>query len=567
MNKWALGGSIFVFLGMASMGVLLVNQQRTMNQVQAALYDLKQPNTDKAIAQSLATNIDAVDAPVAKNEEWRSIQERVKDTVVQVFAHIAEVDFLQPYKTPAQYTATGSAFFINEKGDLITNAHVVNQAKAVWIQVPSLGKRIIDVAVVGISPERDIALLHVKPESMAIIEKELGKVPHLSLGDSDSVHRADEVLALGYPLGQQSLKSTNGVISGREHHYIQMSAAINPGSSGGPLLNQHGQVIGINSANIPDAQNVGYIIPINDLKIVLPDLYKEPLLRKPYLGVLFNNATESLTEFLGNPKPGGCYVVEVVKDSPLYKAGLKRGDMIYEINGYHVDMYGDMNVPWSEDKISLVDYVGRLATNQKVDLVVYRKGARKLVPATFSKSELPAIRKIYPGFEKLDYEIVAGMVVMPLTLNHIYLLGNSAPGLASYADINRQAEPALVVTHIFPNSQLYRSRVLAPGSTIKEINGKEATTLEQLRAIIGESVGKQYLTLKAIDNVARVSDNIFIVLPWQKVLEEEIMLAHDYCYEPTKMVKELLTKTFKDTNAAPAPQLAAHQVGGVAVTA
>ena len=81
------------------------------------------------------------------------------------------------------------------------------------------------------------------------------------------------------------------------------------------------------------------------------------LLRKPFLGVLFNNATDSLTEYLGNPQPGGCYVVEVVPGSTLDKAGIKRGDMIYEINGNRLDIFGEMNVPWAEDKVSLVDYV------------------------------------------------------------------------------------------------------------------------------------------------------------------------------------------------------------------
>ena len=125
-----------------------------------------------------------------------------------------------------------------------------------------------------------------------MIKRVLGSIPFLPLGDSDLIHRSDEVLALGYPLGQQSLKSTTGVISGREQHLIQMSAAINPGNSGGPSLNTKGEVIGINSAGIPAAQNVGYMIPINDLKIVLADLYKVKLLRKPFLGVLFNNATD-----------------------------------------------------------------------------------------------------------------------------------------------------------------------------------------------------------------------------------------------------------------------------------
>src|SRR5262249_26829670 len=157
----------------------------------------------------------------------------------------------------------------------------------------------------------DIALLRVKPAGLELIRSVLGGVPYMTFGDSDSIRRSDEVLALGYPLGQQSLKSTTGVISGHEQHMIQISAAINPGSSGGPLLNEAGEVIGINAAGITEAQNVGYAIPVNDLKIVLPDLYKTKLLRKPFLGILYNNASEALTEYLGNPQPGGCYIVEV----------------------------------------------------------------------------------------------------------------------------------------------------------------------------------------------------------------------------------------------------------------
>jgi serine protease Do len=333
---------------------------------------------------------------VTKTEMWRPIQEKVRDTVVQVFSQIVRFDLLQPYKTPAQSSACGSAFFINADGDLITNAHVINQAQAVWIQIPSLGKRIVDVNVVGLSVERDIALLRLSPQDREYLKTKLGgAIPFLSFGDSDKVRRADEVMALGYPLGQQSLKSTTGVISGREHTYFQFSAAINPGNSGGPLLNTHGDVIGINSAGILEAQNVAYMIPINDVNIILPDLYTTKLVRKPFLGILFNNATETLTEFLGNPHPGGCYIVEIVKNSTLWKAGVKTGDMLYEINGHKVDEFGEMSVPWGEDKISIMDYVGRLSVGDDVHLVIYRKGKRMRISVKFDQTQLPGIHRIY----------------------------------------------------------------------------------------------------------------------------------------------------------------------------
>jgi serine protease Do len=477
---------------------------------------------------------------VAKSEVWRPIQQQVKDTVVQVFAQVSEIDLLQPYKTPAQFSSTGSAFFINEQGDLLTNAHVVDQAKALWIQIPSLGKRIIQVEVVGVSPERDIALIRVIPEDLKMIRKELGRVPYLSLGDSDLVYRSDEVLALGYPLGQQSLKSTTGVISGREQQFIQMSAPINPGNSGGPLLNINGEVVGINSAGVTEAQNVGYIIPINDAKIILPDLYKIKLLRKPFLGVLFNNGSEFLTEYLGNPQPGGCYVVEVVKDSTLYNAGVQRGDMIYEINGHRLDVYGEMNVPWSEDKISIIDYVCRLAIGEDVRLVVYRNGQRKDLAVKFSQAELPPIKKIYPGYETIDYEVFAGMVVMPLTINHIQGMRKSIQGLGRYAEVKNQKHPVLLITHVFPTSELYKTRSVTVGSTLNEINGMPVHTLQDLRKAFKDHIHSKFLTLLISDNLAMTTDNVLVVLPTEAVVAQEMQLSQDYRYPITENTKEIL---------------------------
>jgi len=507
----------------------------------------------------LLTNIampTVIEKTVTKSELWRPIQDQVKDTVVQVFSQIAEVNIMEPFKSPQIFSASGSGFFINDTGELITNAHVVSQAASVWIQIPSLGKRIIDVEVVGVS-DRDIALLRINPQDLESIKAALGgHIPSLKLGNSDEVRRSDDVLALGYPLGQQSLKSTTGVISGREQHMIQMSAAINPGSSGGPLLNSLGQVIGINTAGITEAQNIGYIIPVNDLKIVLGDLRENKILRKPFLGVLYNNGTETLTEYLGNPQPGGCYVVEVVKDSTLYKAGVQRGDMIYELNSHRLDVYGDMTVPWSEDKISIIDYVSRLKLGDQIKMVLYRKGQRKEVTVAFSQIELPAIRKVYPGYEELDYEIIAGMVVMPLTLNHIHLLAQAAPGLTRYAEMKNQSEPALLITHVFPTSQLYRSRTLTVGATINEVNGMPVKTLDDLRNAVKSAIGGKFLTFKAADNVSRTSENVFVALPFEKVVDEETRLSREYRYALSKTVKEILqvAQAKKEVTAAPNKQ-------------
>jgi len=528
-----------LIIGISCIGVIwILNRQRLLHN-RLECIELSSPHrSDCADTAHMQNSV--VERVVSTAQLWRPIQEQVCDTVVQIFAHVSALDMLHPYAPPSQGQSAGSGFFISEHGDLITNAHVVNQAESMWIQIPSLGKHIIDVELVGINPERDLALLRVTPKSLETIRKELGAIPFLSLGDSDLVRRSDEVLALGYPLAQQSLKSTTGVVSGREHEYIQTSAPINPGSSGGPLLNARGEVIGINAAGVTQAQNVGYAIPVNTLKSILPDLYKVKLLHKPFLGAVFSSATAALVEFLGNPQPGGSYLVEVIPDSTLDKAGFERGDMIYEANGYKIDRFGEMSVPWSEDKISFSDYISRLSIGDKINIVFYRKGKRMERSVDLNFTTLPSVRTVYPGYEPIDYEIFAGMVVMELTKNHIALFGERAQGLAKFLELRNQREPALVITHIFSNSQLYRSRTLFIGSTINEINGIKVTTLEEYRRAIKHGATSKYLTILASDNVRRASDHVFVVLGMEYLLEEEPQLSKSFKYPLTQMSQDLL---------------------------
>lgn len=527
---------LFVLLSV-SVIYLLFKRQKDI-EIQLDLFKNEQvvQREETAVRDTTGTTI----ASVPPSNVWRGVQDRAKDTVVQIMTQAIDFDWLQPYRTPAQGTLSGTGFFINEDGEILTNAHVVEQATAIWVQIPSLGKRIIDAKIVSVSPERDLALLQIDENGLELIRRELGGVPFLLLGDSDLIRRSDEVLALGYPLGQQSLKSTTGVVSGREQHLIQTSAAINPGNSGGPLLNARGEVVGINEANVPSAQNVGYAIPINELKSILPEMRKKRLLRKPFLGVLFNNGTPELTEYLGNPLPGGAYVVEVVKSSALERAGVASGDMLYEINGHKVDPFGEMSVAWSEDKISIVDYVSCLSVGQPLRVVIYRFGERKELNFTFDMSEIPAVTRVYPSLEKIDYEVFGGMVVMQLTKNHIQLLANQAQGLAKYSEIRYQNTPTLVITHIFPNSQLFRCRNVATGSTINEVNSMKVGTLEELRQALKKGTKNQMLTMRVSDNVTRASDNILVVLPWKKIIEEESHLAQCYHYPISATTRDLM---------------------------
>ncbi|MFH1832162.1 MAG: trypsin-like peptidase domain-containing protein [bacterium] len=484
-------------------------------------------------------NANASKAFVTQSQSmWLDIQKKVKDTVVQVFADVAEFNWIEPYKTPKQGASRGSGFFINNSGDIITNYHVVSEATSIQIQISSLGLERFDAEIVGVGPARDIALLRLTSEDLKKVKEKLKEIPYLVLGDSDQIMRSQEVLALGYPLGQSRLKSTLGIVSGRERlgyfGYIQVSTPLNPGNSGGPALNTEGEVIGINAQGVPSAQNVGYIIPINEVKSALQDLRKVKLLRKPTLGCIFTWATPEMVKFLGNPDDGGWYIAKVFDNTLMKDVGVKEGDMLYEFNGHKVDIYGELDVPWSEDKVSLFEFLNRYKVGDVLQFLIYRKGKPVKFNFKLEDKYLPPVRNIYPEFEKeaTDYEVFGGMILMNLTLNHVGIMLSSVPTLVNYGRSEKQHEPALLMTHILPNSQAFKARVLMPGSIIEEVNGEKVKSLADFRRIVLRDKKTGHVTVKT-------DEQLYAVLSLEKILKDEEVLPARYFYEKSKLVEQL----------------------------
>lgn len=469
---------------------------------------------------------------------WPDIQKRIKDTVVQVFSHQLEKNLREPYRAPEQSRGVGSGFFINEQGDLLTNYHVVAQASDVYIQIPFCGQEQFEMSIRGVSPERDIALLSPTEESYNRIIKRMGKIPYLLLGDSDAVLRSQEVLALGFPLGQFRLKSTLGIVAGRERlgtfGYFQITAPLNPGNSGGPAINTLGQVIGINSRGIMEAQNIGYIIPINEVKNALSDLYEVKLLRKPILGCIFTVATDELINYLGNPDDGGWYIPRVFEGTLFHDVGIKNEDMLYEFNGYRIDKYGELNVPWSEDKISLFELLNRVTIGDDISLVIYRKGVKKEFDFKLTQNYLPPVRQIYPEFEPeaLDYENIGGAIVMNTSLNHIAQLVQRSPDLVRYGKAEHQHIPSVLVTHIVPNSPADKARILQAGDIISSVNDQKIQTLHEFRDAVMKTPQAEYIRLK-------VENELTAVLSVEKIIKEEKLFSDRYFIPPSPLIQEL----------------------------
>lgn len=456
--------------------------------------------------------------------------------VVQLFVQSAMFDWLEPYKPPRQISTFGTGFFIDDQGHVLTSFHVVSEAVAIQAQVPSLGKERFDLAVIGVYPDRDIALLELTAAAKERFLTFIEQISYLPLGSSDLVRRGESVWALGYPLGQETLKITQGVVSGYQELggevFLQVTAPLNPGNSGGPCVNEAGEVIGINTSIIPEAQNIGYVVPISDIKAVIKVMHKVKIVHRPVLGCDFNYGSPTMLAYLNNPEPGGIYINKIFKQSSFEDAGIQAGDMIYKVNDHELDLFGDINVSWSDDKIHFTGLLHRLEIGQEIELLYYRKGVRSEKRVPFAMQKPLPIRQMFPEFEKIEYEILGGLVIMSLTLNHFGAFEDAqSQGIGKYCLRNNQYEGRLVISNIFQNSPAQQARVLEVGDVIEFVNNKRVCTIKDLYdAVVSDT---KFLSIQ-------VEGGRFCVLSLPELLQEEIRLAEQYRYQSTPLCAQLM---------------------------
>jgi S1-C subfamily serine protease len=209
--------------------------------------------------------------------------------------------------------------------------------------------------------------------------------------------------------------------------------------------------------------------------------------------------------------------------------------MLYGVNGYKVDRFGEIVVPWSEDKISVYDYLNRFTIGKIVNFVFYRNGKKIDLNIKLTDDYNPVVDYVYPEFEpeKLDYEILGGIVVMQLTMNHVYLFMDNNDQLINYTHKELPQEPALIITHVLQNSQAGDSRLLDTGELIDTINGIKVKTLAEFRKAILDSKTSGYFTLKT-------KDGVFVVLSMEKILQEEDYLSKQYYYPKSRLLESFV---------------------------
>ncbi len=250
-------------------------------------------------------------------------------------------DFFREFAPPRLYTteSLGSGVLIAPDGLILTNAHVISRASKIFVALAG-HHREIEAKLVGRDDNLDLALIRIPPPKGR-------SYPFLRLGRSNDLMLGEPVVAIGNPLGLGS-SITTGVVSGPLRAlmldkdfmavFIQTDALINPGNSGGPLINLEGEVIGINTAIAKQAQGIGFAIPVDVIRRVLPDLKKYGHLRRSFFGVIPGATGEQFAAARGY---GGVLVTEVVPDSPAARAGLELADVILEIDDIPVETPGE----------------------------------------------------------------------------------------------------------------------------------------------------------------------------------------------------------------------------------
>ncbi len=328
--------------------------------------------------------VSAASAYTPDEQNSIDIYKQAHDATVNITSVVYQQNwFMEIY--PVQ--GAGSGFIISADGEVLTNNHVVRNAKQLTVTLSN--KRSYKATPLGIDEEHDLALLRIDAG---------GKLPSLHLGDSDNLVVGQKVLAIGNPFGQFGGTLTTGVVSSLDRSIqtedsnrplegmIQTDAAINPGNSGGPLLNSHGDVIGINTAILGSQGNIGigFAMPINRAKSMLEGYQKSGHVSPPTLGIREVYVSGDLAEMLEIPKHGGLLIQQVERGSPADAAGLRGPRQTVSIGNYPLGIGGDLIVAIDGQPVEDGDLLKRIMNRKHggdmIEFTVIRNGRQEKIP-------------------------------------------------------------------------------------------------------------------------------------------------------------------------------------------
>jgi len=325
------------------------------------------------------------DAALTEDESINvKIYRQASPAVANILTKATEYDF---FMDPVPVEGAGSGFIIDARGYILTNYHVVEGAQSIEVVLGDQTR--YPAKFIGADQQNDVALIKIDPKGKQLVA--------LPLGDSSSLQVGQKVLAIGNPFGFQSTLTT-GVVSalGRTvvtsqttsiEEAIQTDAAINRGNSGGPLINSHGEVIGINSAIYTPSgttAGIGFAIPINTAKSIANDLITEGRVHRAFLGVQTIPISGGLAEALDLPVQEGMLVELVTKGGPAAAAGIHGGDRVAQAGMRRFYIGGDVLVAIDNQKVASQFDVNLVLNHHRpgdnVNVTVYRGGKKMDIP-------------------------------------------------------------------------------------------------------------------------------------------------------------------------------------------
>lgn len=461
-------------------------------------------------------------------------------TICKITAHNVVHDWYAPFRSPYENESIGTGFFISNDGYILTCSHVVEDAIKLEITIPILGKKKYSAKIISISPDYDIAVLKTDYKNNNF----------LKLTDSDLVKQGDTVHAVGYPLGQDKLKVSQGIISGTQEHLFQTDAPINPGNSGGPLLDIHNDVIAINSQKISasTADNIGYSVPINFFKLLrnrfIPEIQVMPsIIYKPLLLCKFSIIDDYILDY-NELKDEGYLISKINENSCLYKSGIRQYDILLEIGGYKIDNFGEVKVEWSNEKFNIKYLLYRFTVDQKIQIKFYNIENKFQTTEVCLKYPKFEIDNIYLNLmkESIDYEIISGLVLCDLKLNHLHrhqmmganLSKNVMHKMISFNKSENRFKKKILLCNVLPGSYTYSNNDIESGLILNKINDEDITSTQDLREhlIKLKDANEKYLKL-TFDN-----SNI-IILNFENIKKEHLALSKQYRYNNSILINKL----------------------------
>jgi serine protease Do len=370
-----------------------------------------------------------------------------------------------------QVPSLGTGFVISPDGYIATNNPVIENVEKITVKFDD--QRELDAVVIGRDPKTDIALI--KVESSAPLFA-------LPLGSSEGVRPGEWVVAIGNPFGLEHTV-TAGIVSAKHRDidqgayddYIQTDAAINPGNSGGPLINLSGEVIGINTAINPRANTIGFAVPIDMAKGILPQLRASGQVTRGWLGVVIQGVTPEIAEELGLADAQGALVSKVIEPGPAHDAGIETMDVIREFDGKPVDDYDD-----------LPRIVAETPVDKKVEIAVIRDGKRVTLRPRIARLEEPELQRasVTPTQGTADD---FGLRVQDLTKD-----------LAEQLGLEDQAH-GVVVSAVDPSGPAAEAGIRR-GDVIIEVDRHEVTDAGDLEKVLGDADDRALMLIRRGEN-------------------------------------------------------------------